>query len=192
MGPPGPGSSQYGSRYSMSRTCGPQDIISLVIPRLGDNIANLKTTYEMYEALKNMFESDNTLRALKLKGQLQSIKMTKGDTIATFFIKMSEIRDQLGAIGEIISDRELVLTTLNNLPKHWEPFLQNISGREKLPTFDRLWTNCTQEELRLRSIGVEDSPDDNHALALHTKKGGRFKRNFRQTFKDEKNSSASG
>jgi hypothetical protein len=38
MGPPGPGSSQYGSRYSMSRTCGPRDIISLVIPRLGDNI----------------------------------------------------------------------------------------------------------------------------------------------------------
>jgi hypothetical protein len=26
-----------GSRYSMSRTCGPQDMISLVIPRLGDN-----------------------------------------------------------------------------------------------------------------------------------------------------------
>jgi hypothetical protein len=37
MGPPGPGSSQYGSWYSMSRTCGPQDIIYLVIPRLGDN-----------------------------------------------------------------------------------------------------------------------------------------------------------
>jgi hypothetical protein len=38
MGPPGPCSSQSSSRYSMSRTCGPRDIISLVIPRLGDNI----------------------------------------------------------------------------------------------------------------------------------------------------------
>jgi hypothetical protein len=38
MGPPGPCSRQYGSRYSMSRTRGPQDIISLVIPRLGDNM----------------------------------------------------------------------------------------------------------------------------------------------------------
>jgi hypothetical protein len=36
---------------------------------------------------------------------------------------------------------------------------------------------------------VEDSPhDENHALALHTKKGGINKRNFRKTFKDEKNS----
>jgi hypothetical protein len=118
--------------------------------------------------------------------------MSKGDTVATFFMKMSEIKDQLGAIGEVISDRELVLCTLNNLPKHWEPFLQSINGREKLPTFDCLWTDWTQEELRLKARGVEDSPDDNHAIALHTKKGGRFKRNFRQTFKDEKTLSASG
>jgi hypothetical protein len=124
----------------------------------------------MYETLKDMFESDNTLGALTLKGQLQSTKMTKGDTIATIFMKMSEIKYQLGAIGEIMSDRELVLSTLNNLQKHWEPFLQSISGREKLPTFDRLWTDCTQEELRLRNR-VEDSPNGNHALALHTKKG---------------------
>jgi hypothetical protein len=92
----------------------------------------------MYEALKNMLKIDNTQRDLTLKGQLQNIKMTKGDTVVVFFMKMLEIRDQLGAIGEIISYRELVLTTLNNLPKHWEPFLQSISGREKLPTFDRL------------------------------------------------------
>jgi hypothetical protein len=37
MGLPGPDSSQYGSQYSMSRIYGPRDIISLVIPRLGDN-----------------------------------------------------------------------------------------------------------------------------------------------------------
>jgi hypothetical protein len=39
---------------------------------------------------------------------------------------------------------------------------------------------------------VEDTLDDNHALALHTKKGGRFKRNFRQTFIDEKSPSVAG
>jgi hypothetical protein len=74
--------------------------------------SNLKTTREMYEALKNMFESNNTLITLTWKGQLQNIKMTKADTVATFFMKISEIRDQLGAIGEIILDKELVLTTL--------------------------------------------------------------------------------
>jgi hypothetical protein len=38
MGPLGPCSSRSASRYSMSRTYGPRDIISLVIPKLGDNI----------------------------------------------------------------------------------------------------------------------------------------------------------
>jgi hypothetical protein len=118
-------------------------IIYSVRDHLLPRIANLKTAREMYEALKNIFESNNTLRALTLKGQLQNIKMTKADTIATFFMKISAIRDQLGAIGEIVSNRQLVLTTLNALPKHWEPFLQSISGRAKLPTFDRLWTDCT-------------------------------------------------
>jgi hypothetical protein len=157
-------------------------------------IVNLKTARKMYEALKNMFENNNTLRALTLKGQLQNIKMTKGDTVAIFFMKMSEVRDWLAAIGEIISDRELVLTTLNDLPRHWEPFLQSISGRAELPTFDRLWTDCTQEEIRLIARGVEDSPhDDNHAFAFKgEKKGGRNKRNSNQAFKGEKTSSTSG
>jgi hypothetical protein len=167
-------------------------IIYSVRDHLLPRISNLKTTYEMYEALKEMFESDNTFIDLTLKIQLQSTKMTKGDTVVIFFMKISEIKEQLETIGEIMFDRELFLSTLNNLPKHCEPFIQSISGRESLQTFDRLWTYCTQEELRLRNRGVEDSPEQNHALALHTKKGGRFKRNFRKTFKYEKYSSNPG
>jgi hypothetical protein len=70
-------------------------IIYSVRDHLLPRIANLKTTREMYEALKNMFESNNTLGALTLKGQLQNIKMTKVDTVATFFMKISKIRDLL-------------------------------------------------------------------------------------------------
>jgi hypothetical protein len=66
--------------------------------------------------------------------------MTKDETITTFFMKILEIRDQLGAIGETITNKELVMITLNALPSHWEPFIQSISGRLDLPHFDRLWT----------------------------------------------------
>jgi hypothetical protein len=71
----------------------------------------------MYESLKGMFESDNTLRYLTLKRQLQSTKMTKGDTVSLFFMNLSEIKERLETIGEIMSYRELVLTTLQNIPK---------------------------------------------------------------------------
>ena len=110
-------------------------IIYSVRDHILPHIANLKTTYEMYEALREMFESDNTLRALTLKSQLQSTKMMKDDTVSLFFMKLSEIKEQLETSGEIMSDRELFLTTLQSLPKSWEPFIQSISGREYLPTF---------------------------------------------------------
>jgi tryptophan 2,3-dioxygenase len=68
-------------------------IIYSVRDHLLPRVANLKTTYDMYEALKGMFESDNTLRALTLKSQLQSTKMMKGDIVAIFFMKLSEIKE---------------------------------------------------------------------------------------------------
>jgi hypothetical protein len=68
-------------------------IIYSVRDHLLPHIANLKATYDMYEALKEMFESDNTLRALTLKSQLQSPMMTKSDTVAIFFMKISKIKE---------------------------------------------------------------------------------------------------
>jgi hypothetical protein len=126
----------------------------------------------MYDALKNMFERNNTNIDLTLKHQLQNLKMTKDDTIATFFMKISEIRDQLGAIGEIIIDNYIFMITLNALPRHWEPFIQSINRREYLPQFDHLWANCTQEETRLIVRGVKDSHhDENQYLASHAERG---------------------
>jgi hypothetical protein len=119
--------------------------------------------------------------------------MTKSYTIATFFMKISEIRDQLGAIGEIISDRELVMITLNGLPSHWEPFIQNISGRSKLPKFDRLWEDCTQEETRLAARAMQCSHhDDNRALATHARKSKGKRRGFDKTFKGRKSTPTLG
>jgi hypothetical protein len=74
-------------------------IINSVRDHLLPHISNLKTTYKMFEELKKMFESENTLRDLTLKSQLQSTKMTKGDTVSIFFMKISEIKEQLEAIG---------------------------------------------------------------------------------------------
>jgi hypothetical protein len=85
------------------------------------------------------------------------------------------------------------MITLNALPRHWEPFLQSISGRADLPEFDWLWTNCTQEETRLIARGLQDSHhDDNQALASRAKRGRRNRRSFSKAFKDKKTSAISG
>ena len=115
--------------------------------------------------------------------------MARGDSIPSFFMKISDIRDQWGSMGEIISDRELVMITLNGFLAHWEPFIQSASGRSKLPKFDRLWVDCTQEETRLAARGGAQ-PEENQALASHASKGkGRGKGRFEN--QDRKGGSSS-
>jgi hypothetical protein len=147
----------------------------------------------MYDALKKMFERNNTNIALTLKHQLQNLRMTKDDNIATSFMNISKIRDQLGSFGETITDRELVTITLNALPSHWEPFIQSISGREDLPQFDFLWEDYTQEETKLIAIGMQDSHhDENQSLASHAKKRKIKRRSFNKAFNDKKTSATPG
>jgi hypothetical protein len=95
------GKSQWRKNDAKSRKI----IIYSVRDHLIHHISNLKTTKKMYDALNKLFESNNTNRELVLRHQLQDLKMTKFDIVATFFMKISETRGQLGAIGEIISNR---------------------------------------------------------------------------------------
>jgi hypothetical protein len=49
-------------------------------------------------------------------------------------------------IGKIVQDVELVNVALRGILKYWEPLLHGIYSQETVPWFDRLWTNCIQEE----------------------------------------------
>jgi hypothetical protein len=42
--------------------------------------------------------------------------MMKEDTIATFFAKISQLKDQLAIIGEDVVDDDLVQTTIDGFP----------------------------------------------------------------------------
>ena len=138
--------------------------------QLVPHIAKLKTAREMFNALKRLFENSSTSRVLALRQQLQNTKMARGDSVASFFMKIYDLRDRLGTMGEIIADWELVMIALNGLPVHWEPFIQSVSGRSKLPKFDRLWVDCTQEDTRLAARGGAQ-PEENQALTTHARKG---------------------
>lgn len=38
--------------------------------------------------------------------------MNRGETIQAYFMRISKIKDQLSTLGEVVSDKELVLITL--------------------------------------------------------------------------------
>jgi hypothetical protein len=134
------------------------------------NVSELKTPKEMFDALSRLYESKNTSRKLTLRHQLRNVMMNKSDTVSTYFMRISQIKDQLAAIGDSVDDAELVTTTLNGFPSSWDAFVQGICARSKLPKFDKLWTDCTQEESRLISKSQKTNDEENQALAAHVKK----------------------
>jgi hypothetical protein len=48
---------------------------------------------------------------------------------------VSQIKEQLEAIGDTIEEAELVMTTLNGLPIYWESFIQGICSRRRITRF---------------------------------------------------------
>jgi hypothetical protein len=83
-------------------------------------------------------------------------------------MKVSQLRDQLQAIGDKVDDVELVTVTLNGFPSSWESFVQSICGREEFPKFDRLWIDCVQEEAQVLSKNNLQKSQDEGTQALTT------------------------
>lgn len=132
-------------------------IVDAVSNHIVPVISKYDIAYRMFKSLEDMYEINNTSRALTLKRQLHHVKMNKGETITSYFMRITELRDQLSTIGHLIDNKELMLMAPNGLPTSWESFIQGISTRSKLPKFDRLKTDCIQEEYRLITRGINQN-----------------------------------
>ena len=121
----------------------------------------------MFDSLKKLFERDSARRSIALRTQLHTIKMNRSESIASYFMRIAELRDQLGDIGETALDRELSTYVLRGLLDSWESFIQSVCGRSKMPKYDRLWADFSKEEARL-AAKHGNAYDENQALAAHS------------------------
>ena len=67
--------------------------------------------------------------------------MEKGDGIPKYLTKFVHCRDQLGSVGIIVDDEDLVSLALLGLLKSWHSYEDSVNGREKLLRWERLWSN---------------------------------------------------
>jgi hypothetical protein len=71
-------------------------------------ITPLKTMKECFDTLTNLYEKAAPSQKRVLKIRLRTLKMEKDDTVASFFTKISQIRDQLLVIGVPVDDDDFV------------------------------------------------------------------------------------
>ena len=60
--------------------------------------------------------------------------MNKGENMTTYLTRITQVRDELGAIGEVIESVELVCTALNGVAKPWAVFVESVVAREHMPS----------------------------------------------------------
>jgi len=58
-------------------------------------LSNIDSTKEMYEALSKLFTIKNLGQIASLKNKLRTINMTKEDIVASFFVRIDRIKDEL-------------------------------------------------------------------------------------------------
>lgn len=63
-----------------------------------------------------MFSVSTTRELISLRKELYKMKISKEKGITSYIMRISEIRDQLQELGEVISNKEMTTTVLNGLP----------------------------------------------------------------------------
>jgi hypothetical protein len=68
------------------------------------HVSEKKTAKEMVDALVSLYQSQNINKKMILQNKFRSIVMTRSDTITNYLMKITQICDQLAAVGEKVED----------------------------------------------------------------------------------------
>jgi hypothetical protein len=113
------------------------NVMSIILDFVKDHlipyISHLDPSKKMYDALRNIFSVRIIGQLMSLKNELCDTKMTKDETIASYFVRISQLRDQIQAIKESIPENEVVNIALNGLSISWDAFFASMNTRKEFP-----------------------------------------------------------
>lgn len=80
------------------------------------HVIGKNNAYEMWTSLTKLYHSTNQNKKMVLREKLRNTKMFETDTVASYLTKITQIRDELVAMREIIDSEELVRLALGGFP----------------------------------------------------------------------------
>jgi hypothetical protein len=141
------------------------------------HLTGKSNAYEMWESLKKLYQSTNGNQKMVLREKLKSIKMTKAENVVTYLTRLTQVRDDLGSVGEAIVDSELVRTKLNGVSKQCIVFVEGIVAGENLPNWEHLWDEFVKEETQRGYVhGSSSTCHDEENVALVADNKNKFKK----------------
>ena len=146
------------------------------------HVSSLRTPKEMFDALSHLYKGKKINQTMMLRTQLKNVKMQASKSIQSYFTRVSQLREQIEAIGDLVEEVELVMTIMNGFPRPWDPFIKGIFSQRKLTKFNRLCEDYTQEEARLEACEEKLGQED-QALTVQARRGkGKVEDRLRRKF----------
>jgi len=137
-------------------------------------VSELNTAKEIYDRLVSLFKVNDANQVLFLRNKLKEIKKGKDENMQAYFLRITEIKNDLLSIGEVIPNREMALTTLGGLPSEWYIFRTTLLNNNVIPGFEELMARCIQEEARMEEQEMPTLKGHLAALSSHAKRRNIF------------------
>eukprot|EP00253_Pinus_taeda_P002262 PITA_02262 len=91
-----------------------------------------------------------------------------------YFLRITEIKNDLLSIGEVVPDKEMTITTLGGLPLEWYLFRTTLLNNNVILGFEELMARCIQEETRMEEQEIPALKGHPSAFSSHAKRRNNF------------------
>jgi hypothetical protein len=141
------------------------------------------TSAKAWKKLEENFEKKSNARVIQLRKKLTSIRLMVRKTIAENLGEIREIKVDLEAAGQTVSDLELAVHALNGLPVEYAILVEILEMGETELDLDAIQPKLMQREQKLKlqaEMGaaeeeLQDSRAEGAAAAYAVKMGGSSK-----------------
>lgn len=138
------------ARYQKGEVRAQRIIVESIKDSLVPFVTNLKTSKAMYDKLVNLYSVSTTQLKMLLRNKLYKMKKSKDENLASFLMRVSQLRDHQQGLGEPIANFEVTIYVLNALPPKWSSFATSFYSKKDSTPFDELWAQCILEESRIK------------------------------------------
>ena len=94
-----------------------------------------ETPKEMFDSLLGLFEGRKINRKMTMMNQIKIVRSQNSETMQSYFTRVVQIKDHQESIDDMVEEVDILMTTLNGLPRDWESFIIGIFSRRKLTKF---------------------------------------------------------
>lgn len=164
---------------------------TLAQPLLNSIIKKNTTAYDVWITLENLFYDNKDHRLMELDTEIRNLSM--GDSsMLEYLNRVSKLADMLENLGAKLTDRNLIIHTLNGLPTKYDNLSLLIRNSKPFPSFAEVRPTLTIEEKLMKvneskpvSVTHTDHPSSPTALSVQATGNVNQSQNYRNNFSNQ-------